>query len=297
MENKPTLIVITGPTASGKSALAVEVARRLGTDIISADSRQIYTGIPIVTALPTPEERAAVPHHLIDMLPLDAYYSASLFEQDALRIAGKLLERNGTAVVCGGSMMYVDALCNGIDLLPTVPDDIRRGLAREVEEKGNEWLIAELAKLDPQYHARADLRNIKRVFHAVEISRTAGRPYSGLITGNRVERPFRILKFLLAPPRPVLFERINLRVDRMVAEGLEEEARRVFPFRHLNSLNTVGLKEMFAYFDGQMTREVAIERIKKNTRVYAKKQMTWWRRDPDVIPVDGYSSLLERLTN
>ena len=297
MEKKPTLIVITGPTASGKSALAVEVARKLGTDIISADSRQIYTGIPIVTALPTPEERAAVPHHLIDMLPLDAYYSASLFEQDALRIAGKLFESKGTAVVCGGSMMYVDALCNGIDLLPTVPDDIRRGLAREVEEKGNEWLIAELAKLDPQYHASADLRNIKRVFHAVEISRTAGRPYSGLITGNRVERPFRILKFLLAPPRPVLFERINLRVDRMVAEGLEEEARRVFPLRHLNSLNTVGLKEMFAYFDGQMTREVAIERIKKNTRVYAKKQMTWWSRDPDVIPVDGYSSLLERLTN
>lgn len=286
MTAEPTMIVITGPTASGKSALAIEVAKRLGTEIISADSRQIYHGIPIVTAMPSAEELAVVPHHLIDMLPLDTYYSASQFEEDALALARRIMAEKGTVVVCGGSMLYIDALCHGIDEQPTVPDDVRAGLMKEVEEKGQEWLTQELRRLDPEYYAQVDLRNGKRVFHAVEIIRAAGQPYSSLRTGQRRSRDFRIRKYMLNGPREALFERINSRVEAMFATGLEEEARRVYPMRDLNSLNTVGLKEMFAYFDGDMTLEQAKARIQKNTRVYAKKQLTWWARDPEIIPLD-----------
>ena len=282
---EPTVIVITGPTASGKSALAIDLARRLDTEILSADSRQIYKGIPIVTAMPTPEERSQVRHHLIDMLPLDAYYSASEFERDALAIARRLLDERGTAIVCGGSMMYVDAFCNGIDDLPSVPDSIRNSLMEEHRHKGDEWLLERLRDLDPAYFNEVDQKNIKRVFHAVEISITAHRPYSSLRTGYKKKRDFRIVKYCLDMPREVLFARINSRVDRMVEAGLEEEARSVYHLRELNSLNTVGLKELFDYFDGKMDRHTAIERIKKNTRVYAKKQITWWKRDPDIIPL------------
>lgn len=271
--------MITGPTASGKSALAVDIAECLGTEIISADSRQIYKGIPIATAVPTDEERRRVRHHLVETLPLDAYYSASEFETDALGIIRRLLADRGVAVACGGSMMYVDALCHGIDELPTVPEEIRRGLMQEHSERGDDWLLSELYRLDPEYYKQVDRKNIKRVFHAVEIIRTSGVTYTSLRTGTRRERDFRIVKVLLEAERPVLFDRINRRVDSMVEAGLEEEAQRVRPLQHLNSLNTVGLKEMFAWFEGKMTRTEAIERIKKNTRVYAKKQMTWRKGD------------------
>ena len=272
------VIVITGPTASGKSALAVDLAEQLGCDIISADSRQIFQGIPIVTAMPTDEERARVRHHLIDMLPLTAYYSASKFEEDALQLINEQFEKSDTAIVCGGSMLYIDALVNGIDFLPTVPEDFRKELKKEHGEKGDEWLLEELRRLDPDYFERVDHRNVKRVFHAVEISKLTGKPYSGFLTGKRVKRPFEIEMRIIEMPRDVLFDRINRRVDAMVEAGLEEEAQKVYPLRHLNSLNTVGLKEMFAYFEGKMKRDEAIERIKKNTRVYAKKQLTWWNR-------------------
>lgn len=291
MTYKPTIYVITGPTASGKSALAVRMALRLGTEVINADSRQVYTGIPVVTAMPSDEERAAVRHHLLDFLPLTEYYSAARFEEDALRVARDLMFRNGSAVVCGGSMMYVDALCHGIDELPTVPDQIRSGLMQERAEKGDEWLLGELEWLDPEYYGVVDRRNMKRVFHAVEIIRASGRTYTSQRTGVRREREFRVEKMMIDLPRPVLFDRINRRVDMMVEAGLEEEARRVYPMRHLNSLNTVGLKEMFAWFDGQMDRRTAIERIKKNTRVYAKKQLTWWARDPEIKRLP-YSDLI-----
>lgn len=286
MSRVPTLIMITGPTASGKSALAVDVAERLGTEIVSADSRQVYRGIPIVTAMPTAEERARVRHHLVDMLPLDAYYSAAEFERDALRVAGGLLESRGVAVAVGGSMLYVDALCHGIDALPTVSDAVREGLRREHERLGDEWLLDELRRIDPEYYDTVDRRNTKRVFHAVEIIREAGVTYTSLRTGARRERDFRIVKVLLEAPREILFDRINRRVEAMVADGLEEEARGVYHLRHLNSLNTVGLKEMFAMFDGTMDRHTAIERIKKNTRVYAKKQMTWRRGDTSWTRLD-----------
>lgn len=286
MFNEPTLIVITGPTASGKSALAIELAERLETEIVSADSRQIYHGIPIVTAMPSEEDRVRITHHLIDMLSLDKYYSASEFEKDALRISRGLMKKNGYAVVCGGSMMYVDALCNGIDDLPTVPEDIRNTLKWEHQAAGDEWLLSELRSLDPEYYESVDRNNIKRVFHAVEIIRASGQSYTSLRTGKKTKRDFNILKFYIDMPRESLFDRINRRVDRMIESGLEEEARQVYPLRNLNSLNTVGLKEMFGYFDGMMDRTTAIERIKKNTRVYAKKQITWWKRDAEIIPLN-----------
>ncbi len=272
------VIVITGPTASGKSALAIEKALELGTEIISADSRQIYRGIPIVTAQPTADQLAAVPHHLVGTLPLDAYYSASMFEEDALRIARRLLDERGVAVVCGGSMMYVDAFCHGLDELPTVPQHIRTELMQQHAEFGDTWLLAELERTDPQYYNLVDRRNMKRVFHAVEIIRAAGVPLTTLRTGVKKQREFEIEKIVIDMPRDILFDRINRRVDQMVADGLEDEARSVYHLRHLNSLNTVGLKEMFAWFDGMMDRHTAIERIKKNTRVFAKKQLTWLKK-------------------
>lgn len=298
--SKNKLIVITGPTASGKSALAVDVAARLGTEVISADSRQIYKGIPIVTAVPSEEERRGVRHHLLEVLPLDSYYSASEFERDALGILDSLFSRAGIAVVCGGSMMYVDALCNGIDEIPTVPEEIRRGLMAEWDERGDGWLLSELRRIDPRHYEKVDRKNMKRVFHAVEVSLTAGCPYSSLLTGMRRERPFDIVKICLAGSRDALFERINRRVEMMISSGLEEEARKVSHLRHLNSLNTVGLKEMFMYFDGALSREEAVARIQKNTRVYAKKQITWHKRDESMVRLDFTDSVpvnAERILN
>lgn len=272
------LIVVTGPTASGKSELAVRLAIEHHTEIISADSRQIYKGIPIVTAVPDQSQRAGVTHHLMEMLPLNAYYSAAMFEEDALRIASDIWKRRDIAIVCGGSMMYVDALINGIDALPTVPDSIRIPLMKEWKNKGDDWLRDRLKALDPEYYSTVDQANMKRVFHAVEICMAAGVTYTSLRTGKRKTRDFDIEKIVIEMPREQLFDRINQRVLTMVEQGLEEEARRVYPKRYLNSLNTVGLKEMFAYFDGEMDFETAISRIQKNTRVYAKKQLTWLKK-------------------
>lgn len=267
--------MITGPTASGKSDLAVKLALQLDTEIISADSRQIYKGIPIVTAVPDADQRMVVTHHLMEMLPLDAYYSAAMFEEDALRIAHEIWKRREVVIVCGGSMMYVDALIHGIDELPTVPDSIRKQLDSDWKGNGDDWLRDRLKALDPDYYHQVDLANMKRVFHAVEICMAAGVPYSSLRTGVRKKRDFEIEKIVIDLPREELFARINARVLRMMDMGLEEEARSVYHLRNLNSLNTVGLKEMFAYFDGIMDFETAVARIQKNTRVYAKKQLTW----------------------
>ena len=274
-----TLIVITGPTGVGKTAVAIAVAERLGCDIVSADSRQVYRDIPIGTAAPTAAELARVRHHMVGFLPLDAYYSAAQYEADVMQLLPRLWERNDVAVLCGGSMLYVDAVCNGIDVLPTIGDDVRAAVKSKLEHEGLDALLDELRGLDPEYYAVVDARNPRRVVHAVEICREAGVPYSSLRTGRPCERPFRIVKVGLNMERAELFARINGRVDAMLAVGLEDEARRVFPLRSLNALNTVGYKELFAMMDGTMTRETAIERIKKNTRVYAKKQLTWYRRD------------------
>lgn len=282
------LIVITGPTASGKTAMAIKLARKLGTEIISADSRQLFREIPTGTAQPSAEELAAVRHHFIGTLSLGDYYSTARYEEDVMRLLPEIFARcNGTAVMCGGSMMYVDAVCRGIDLLPTVSPEIRQYALALWQEGGNEAVIDRLRRLDPAYLETVDLKNHRRLVHALEICLESGRPYSELRTGAVKPRPFEIEKYAIDLPREVLFDRINRRVERMMEEGLLEEARRVFPLRTLNSLNTVGYKELFAFFDGLWDLPTAVARIQKNTRVYAKKQLTWLRRDADVRWLSG----------
>lgn len=293
--NDRVLIVITGPTGSGKTALSIELARELGCHIVSADSRQLFRGLEIGTAAPSQDELAAAPHHFIGCLSPADYYSAAQFEQDALSLMDRLWADNRYIIMCGGSMMYVDAVCNGIDTLPTVSEANRRRAYDIYDRGGIEAIRAELRRLDPDYADTVDPHNHKRIIHAVEVSLEAGVPYSTLLTGKKKKRPFTIIKAAIDMPRQQLFERINRRVDSMIANGLEEEARRLYPMRHLNSLNTVGYKELFAMFDGTMDREIAIARIAKNTRVYAKKQLTWLKRDSTIHWLDPSQPLLPQL--
>lgn len=282
-KDRPQLIVITGPTASGKSALAVDVASHLGCDIVSADSRQIYRGLPIGTAAPTSDQLAAVRHHFVGIFGLDEYYSAARFEAEATALLERLFEHGDVAVMCGGSMMYIDAVTDGIDALPDISDATRTRVRTLFETGGLEALVAWLETIDPVYAAEVDRCNPRRVAHAIEITLEAGRPYSALRGRRAAERPFDVVKVAIDMPRERLFDRINRRVDAMMEAGLLDEARRVYPQRHLNSLNTVGYKELFAYFDGEMPLDTAVARIAKNTRVYAKKQLTWLAR-PSVRP-------------
>lgn len=271
-----TVNVVTGPTASGKTAAAIDLAESLGCEIISADSRQIYRHIPITTACPTPEELARVPHHLVQSLELTDYYSAACFEQDALRLIADMESRGlDQVVVCGGSMMYINALLVGLDELPTISESVRAETLDFFQREGIEGVRRELQRLDPAYLAQADPNNHRRLVHALEIIRQSGSPVSALRTGRRKQRPFRVKLSVLEPPRAELFDRINRRVEKMVADGMVDEARSVYPLRNLNSLNTVGFKELFAYFDGVWDLPTAIARIQKNTRVYAKKQLTY----------------------
>ena len=294
-----TLIVITGPTGVGKTAAAIELAQRLHCDIINADSRQIYRGIPICTATPTPEELAMARHHFVAFKDLEESYSAAQFEADVLALLPSLWQQGDCAVMCGGSMLYVDAVCRGIDQLPDISPEVRTAVKEKLQREGLQSLVEELERLDPQYAATIDRKNTSRVCHGVEICRQAGVPYSTLRTGTAKQRDFNIIKLALNIERDQLFDRINRRVDRMIEAGLEQEARSVYHLRHLNSLNTVGMKEMFAIFDGTMDRHTAIEQMKKNTRVYAKKQRTWYRRDPDITwcrPEDAVTTALAQLT-
>lgn len=281
MKLNKRVIVIAGPTASGKSALAVEKAIHLGTEVIGADSRQIYCGMPILTAVPTKEERKGVAHRLIEILQVEQYCSAALWCDMALEEINRVLAVRDDVIVCGGSMLYLDALCIGLDELPTVPDDIRIATAEEAVEKGIEWARSEVLRLDAEYYAKVDINNLKRLVHAIELMRTAGKPYSQMRTGNRIKRPFAIECHYLLPQRETLFQRINTRVEKMMEKGALEEARRLYPKRTLNALNTVGFKELFAHIDGRMSLDEAIARIQKNTRVYAKKQMLWVRHRID----------------
>ncbi|MDE6582903.1 MAG: tRNA (adenosine(37)-N6)-dimethylallyltransferase MiaA [Duncaniella sp.] len=278
-----TLVIVTGPTASGKTDLAINIAREIGCDILSADSRQIYMGLPIGTAAPSAEQLAQVRHHFVGILPLDAYYSAAQYEEDVMKLLLEMWRKNNIAVMCGGSMMYIDAVTKGIDELPTISTRVREEVKALYERGGNEALIEKLRLVDPKYLERADLNNSKRLIHAIEITLEAGAPCSSLLTGKSKTRDFNIVKIAIDYPREQLFDRINRRTDAMIAAGLEDEARSVYHLRHLNSLNTVGYKEMFAMMDGVMDRDTAIARIAKNTRVYAKKQLLWLSKDPSVI--------------
>ncbi|MBO5678801.1 MAG: tRNA (adenosine(37)-N6)-dimethylallyltransferase MiaA [Bacteroidaceae bacterium] len=274
-----TLVVLLGPTGVGKTALSFAIAERLGSPILSADSRQLYAEIPIGTAAPTKEQQNRVQHYFIGTHHLTDYYSAAQYEIDVLKLTDELFKTHPTLLLTGGSMMYIDAVCKGIDDIPTVDDITRRTLLDRYEKEGLEPLVNELRLLDPEYYRIVDLKNPKRVIHALEICYMTGRTYTSFRTQTTKERPFHIIKIGLHREREELYDRINRRVDQMVADGLIDEARRVYPYRHLNSLNTVGYKELFAHFDGTCTLEFAIEKIKQNSRIYSRKQMTWFRRD------------------
>ena len=275
----PTLVVLVGPTGVGKTELALHLAEQFGCSILNADSRQLYRDIPIGTAAPTAAEQQRVRHYFVAQLALSDYYSAAQYENEALRVLHEEFSERPVALLSGGSMMYVDAVCNGIDDIPTIDDETRSLLRERYEAEGLAPLVAELRLLDPEYYAVCDLRNPKRVVHALEVCYMTGRTFTSFRTGRKVKRPFRIVKIGLERDRAELFSRINARVDIMVENGLLDEARRVLPYRAYNSLNTVGYKELFRWLDGEWTLEFALEKIRRNTRVYAKKQMTWFKKD------------------
>jgi tRNA dimethylallyltransferase len=277
-----TLIVLIGPTGVGKTDLSLRIAKEFSTEIVSADSRQLYADLKIGTAAPTAEQLACVPHHLVGTLQLTDYYSAARYEEEAIAVITRLFESHDTVLLTGGSMMYVDAVCNGIDDIPTVDADTRELMMRRYHEEGLERLCAELRLLDPEYYSIVDLKNPKRVIHALEICYMTGRTYTSYRTQQKKERPFRIIKVGLRREREELYERINRRVDIMMEQGLLDEAQRFYPYRTLNSLNTVGYKELFAYLDGECTLAFAVEKIKQNSRIYSRKQMTWFKRDESI---------------
>ncbi|MDR1813340.1 MAG: tRNA (adenosine(37)-N6)-dimethylallyltransferase MiaA [Tannerella sp.] len=274
-----TLTVITGPTGVGKTDVAIRLARHIGSPVISADSRQIYKEMPIGTAMPSPEQLAAVKHYFIATHSVTDYYSASLYEEEAIALINKLHRSQPDLLLCGGSMLYIDAVCKGIDEMPTVTADIRNALWQQFETEGLTNILLELKNSDPKHYEEVDRQNHRRVIHAVEICRMTGKPYSSFRTQQPKQRPFRIIRIGLNRPRDELYARINARVDAMINAGLVEEARKLYPLRHLNALNTVGYKELFAYFDGSCSLDEAIDKIKRNTRVYARKQLTWYRND------------------
>lgn len=285
----PTLIVILGPTAVGKTELTLSLAEHYACPILNCDSRQIYRDMKIGTAAPTQEQLDRVKHYFVGQLDLNEYYSAAKYEQDVLQLTSELFKTHNTLILSGGSMMYIDAVCNGIDDIPTVDDEVRASLAKRLQEEGLDKLLAELKLADPEHYNLVDHKNAKRVVHALEVCYTTGKPYSSFLTRKTLrcgtstvqtaERPFRILKIGLERPREELFARINSRVDEMINSGLLHEAMTLLPHRQENALNTVGYKEMFNVLDGTWELPMAIERMKKNTRVYAKKQMTWFKHD------------------
>lgn len=277
-----TLFVLLGPTAVGKTELSLKIAEALGSPILNADSRQLYRDIPIGTAAPTAEQMQRVRHYFVGTLGLEEYYSAAAYEQQVMELLPTLFEETPGVLLSGGSMLYIDAVCRGIDDIPTVEEETRTLLRQRLAEEGLGRLCAELRLLDPEYYRKADLHNTQRIVHALEICYQTGRPYSSFLSQQTKQRPFRIIKIGLQRPREELFSRINQRALKMLENGFEQEARRVYPLRHLNSLNTVGYKEMFRYISGEWSLPQAIEKIQRNTRVYAKKQMTWFQRDADI---------------
>ena len=277
-----TLIVILGPTGIGKTELSLQVAEHLATPIINADSRQIFSEIPIGTAAPTREQQSRVKHYFVGNHHIDDYYSASMFEEDVMKTLEHIFKESDTALMSGGSMMYIDAVCNGIDDIPTITDKIRLQMKERLEKEGLSSLVEELRTLDPEHWAIVDKNNPRRVVHALEICHSTGKTYSSFRTNTIKQRPFKIIKIGLWAERDVLYSRINQRVLKMVDKGLIDEARRMYPYRNLNALNTVGYKELFEHFDGLTTLDEAIYKIQSNTRRYCRKQLTWYKKDETV---------------
>lgn len=277
-----SLIVVLGPTGVGKTALCLDIATHLHIPIINADSRQIFSELPIGTAAPTKAQQERVPHYFVGNHHIEDYYSASMYEQDVLTLLNHLFSKSDTALLTGGSMLYIDAVCKGIDDIPTVDETTRATIMDDYRQKGLPALVEELHRLDPEHWAVVDKRNPRRVIHAVEICRMTGQTYTSFRHHTIKKRPFNILKIGLNRDREDLYERINRRVENMMAEGLEEEARAVYPKKGLNALNTVGYKELFDYFEGVTDKAEAVRRIQSNTRRYMRKQLTWFKRDQDI---------------
>lgn len=289
------LIAVIGPTAVGKTDICIRLAQHFNTPIINADSRQIYKELNIGTASPSPEEKRQAKFLFVDKLSVSDYYSAARYEQDALEAINRIFTDHDITVLSGGSMMYVDAVTKGIDDIPTIDDATRTFMREHLEKEGLEPLVKELSILDPDYYKAVDRKNVRRIVHALEICYATGKPYSSFRTNSSKSRPFKIIKVGLSRPRQELYERINARVDNMFEEGLLDEAQKLYPLRHLNALNTVGYNELFRFFDGTMTLSEAKEKIKRNTRVYAKKQITWYKRDEEIswFHPDEYTSILK----
>ena len=277
-----TLIVITGPTAVGKTAISLDIAKHFGIPVINADSRQIFKELKIGTARPTEAEMREVKHYFVGTLGIGDYYSASLYEQQVLELLEKEFQTHDYALLSGGSMMYIDAVCDGIDDIPTIDDQTRETMKRRLKDEGLEALCEELKRLDPDYYEIVDRQNYRRVVHALEICVMTGKTYTSFRRKESSQRPFKMVKIGLNREREELYNRINARVDQMMADGLLEEARSMYPMRSMNALNTVGYKELFNYFDGRWPLEEAVERIKCNTRRYARKQLTWFKKDEHI---------------
>ena len=276
------LIVLTGPTAVGKTAVSLDIAKHFGIPVINADSRQIFKELKIGTARPTEEEMQEVKHYFVGTLGIEDYYSASLYEQQVLELLDKEFQSHDYALLSGGSMMYIDAVCDGIDDIPTIDDHTRETMKRRLKDEGLEALVEELKRLDPEYYEIVDRQNPRRVVHALEICVMTGKTYTSFRKRSKKERPFRIIKIGLDRPREELYNRINARVDQMMSDGLLDEVKALYPKKELNALNTVGYKELFDYLDGRWPLEEAVERIKGNTRRYARKQLTWYKKDEQI---------------
>lgn len=276
------LIVVTGPTGIGKTKTAVELARYFNTEIISADSRQMYREMQIGTAVPEKEELKLVKHHFIQTHSIFENYNASKYELEALILIEDLFKTRNAVLLVGGSMLYIDAVCKGIDVMPDADPEIRQALKEQLNKHGLESLRLQLKQLDPEYYNTVDLKNPNRIIHALEISIMTGKPYSSFRENSPKNRPFTIIKIGLNSDRELLHQRINQRVDEMVKSGLEDEARKLYQIKYLNALNTVGYREWFDHFDGLISRDKAIELIKRNSRRYARKQLTWFRKDPEM---------------
>jgi len=277
-----TLVVVLGPTGIGKSTLSIQLAKHFNTEIISADSRQFYRELTIGTAVPSAEELKYVPHHFIQHKSITEYYNVSDYETAALQLIDHLFLAHNPIILTGGSMLYIDTICKGIDDIPTVDPDIRAEVVHWFEKNGIDALRNRLMEADPEYYQIVDLNNSKRLLHAVEIHQMTGQPYSSFRKNTVKQRPFRIIKIGLNQERKIVYDRINQRVVQMMESGLLEEAKTVYQYRKLNSLNTVGYKELFSFLDGECTLDEAVDLIQRNTRKYARKQLTWFRRDPEI---------------